>query len=496
MVKFSRIFVILLALLLPVSCFATSHDPVLKENTLGAFYVDAGRIFNIYLAQAVEIMKPENKEKLAEIEEKMRQYVPSSFKLSELFVKLEGFAKKGIFLPDGAMWFSIDADFRPALSIKARIKPLEFFEYLESLMGKSKAIPQKREKDLIQFEIPTSDFNLHLSIKPDGIFLQPVNEKPAPTGKQWQNLTDKTAEAKTLIAAEVDMNAIKGVFARNMQNARHSNCIANLRVLTAALEMYGMDNQDPLKTLDQKLLVGKKYLTGELKCPEGGTYSMTAGAKSENSEISCSSHGSVRVPARSEQANGLIPAQLKPFEMLRINVGIDLAELNIKLNDKNILEQWLAIGKQQLQAIRHMAENQLGQLPEADKQKGLQMLNSVKLSAENEWLNVSVSGLDEKTMIAGFAGAIGAAAAIAIPNFVKARENAHSRSCQAKCLMLHGACEMYAMDKGKLPPDLKIETLVAEGYLKSVPVCSEKGNYSIKQVGDEIKVECSLHPAD
>lgn len=496
MVKFSRLFVLFLVLFLPVSCFAASHGPVLKENTLGAFYIDAGRIFNIYSTQAAEIMKPENREKLAEIEEKMRQYVPAGFKLSEMFVKLEGFARKEIFLPDGAMWFSIDADFRPALSIKARIKPLEFFEYLESLMGKSQAVPQKREKDLIQFEIPTSDFNMHLSIKPDGIFLQPVNEKSAPAGKQWQSLTGRAANAKTLVAAEVDMNAIKGVFSRNMQNARHSNCIANLRVLSAAVEMYGMDNQDSLKALDQKLLIEKKYLTEEMRCPEGGAYSMTAGANSETSEISCSSHGSVRVPATSEDARSFIPAQLQPFEMLRINVGIDLAELNIKLNDKNILEQWLAIGKQQLQAIRHMAENQLGQLPEADKQKGLQMLNSVKLSADSEWLNISVSGLDEKTMISGFAGAIGAAAAIAIPNFVKARENAQNKSCDANRRMLSGACEMYLMDKGKLPPDLKIETLVKEGYLKSAPVCFQKGIYSIKQVGDEVKVECSQHPAD
>ena len=76
---------------------------------------------------------------------------------------------------------------------------------------------------------------------------------------------------------------------------------------------------------------------------------------------------------------------------------------------------------------------------------------------------------------------IGVLAAIAVPNFQKARRRANSRACYANMKTISGALETYNLDfnvDGRLPGfatgsfDINYEQLKAGGYLQSLPYAS------------------------
>lgn len=95
---------------------------------------------------------------------------------------------------------------------------------------------------------------------------------------------------------------------------------------------------------------------------------------------------------------------------------------------------------------------------------------------------------------------IGILAAIAIPNFRKARQQARQKACFANMRVLQGAIEMYNMDHsamittgfldGNAPVDL-----VSKKYLKSPPVRPET-NCAYSETADltaEGVVGCNIH---
>jgi prepilin-type N-terminal cleavage/methylation domain-containing protein len=72
---------------------------------------------------------------------------------------------------------------------------------------------------------------------------------------------------------------------------------------------------------------------------------------------------------------------------------------------------------------------------------------------------------------------IGILLAIAIPNFIRARESSRAKSCQANLKQIDSSTEQYLMDN-------KTTTYPALGalnptYLKSAPSCPSGGTYSI-----------------
>lgn len=75
--------------------------------------------------------------------------------------------------------------------------------------------------------------------------------------------------------------------------------------------------------------------------------------------------------------------------------------------------------------------------------------------------------------------------AIAVPNFVKARESSRMNSCIANLKQIDSAKEQWAMDKKKdagatvAMTDLVGSTL----YLKSTPTCPSGGIYTTNNVG-------------
>jgi len=82
---------------------------------------------------------------------------------------------------------------------------------------------------------------------------------------------------------------------------------------------------------------------------------------------------------------------------------------------------------------------------------------------------------------------IGIIIAIAVPAFLRARENARGRACQENLSKIDGAKEQYAIEK-KVANAVAIEMTSltgtnGTGYLKQEPKCPAGGTYTVGNVG-------------
>jgi type II secretion system protein G len=92
---------------------------------------------------------------------------------------------------------------------------------------------------------------------------------------------------------------------------------------------------------------------------------------------------------------------------------------------------------------------------------------------------------------------IGILAAMAVPNFKKAREQAREKACYSNIRVLMGAVEMYNMDNSAMMANVDQGSLKNGGYIKALVNCPEQsGNYNAN--GNLINdgfVECTIHGA-
>ena len=81
---------------------------------------------------------------------------------------------------------------------------------------------------------------------------------------------------------------------------------------------------------------------------------------------------------------------------------------------------------------------------------------------------------------------IGILLAIAVPNFIKARETSRTKGCIANLKQIDAAKEQWAMDNKKGTTDTPALTdLVGTGtttYIKNTPVCQSGGTYTVNAV--------------
>ncbi len=79
---------------------------------------------------------------------------------------------------------------------------------------------------------------------------------------------------------------------------------------------------------------------------------------------------------------------------------------------------------------------------------------------------------------------IGLLAAIAIPNFVKARTTAQKNACIANLKQVDGAKEQWALENKKTTGDTT-DTTAVNSYLKNsqAPQCPANGTYNYNNVG-------------
>ena len=92
---------------------------------------------------------------------------------------------------------------------------------------------------------------------------------------------------------------------------------------------------------------------------------------------------------------------------------------------------------------------------------------------------------------------IGLLAAIAIPNFIKARQVSQKNACIANMKQIDGAINTWALEMNKVngdDPNTSItEVFGATQYIKVTPACPAGGGYTFLAVGStQGHVECGL----
>jgi prepilin-type N-terminal cleavage/methylation domain-containing protein len=91
---------------------------------------------------------------------------------------------------------------------------------------------------------------------------------------------------------------------------------------------------------------------------------------------------------------------------------------------------------------------------------------------------------------------IGLLAAIAIPNFMKARATSQQNACINNLRQIDGAISEWALESGQSNGATPTATLIS-AYIKvnsnnSVPGCPAKGTYTYGNVGATPQISCSL----
>jgi prepilin-type N-terminal cleavage/methylation domain-containing protein len=82
---------------------------------------------------------------------------------------------------------------------------------------------------------------------------------------------------------------------------------------------------------------------------------------------------------------------------------------------------------------------------------------------------------------------IGILLAIAVPNFIKARESSRAKACTANLKQLDSAKEQYAMDNKLSNGDAVAAGALwaANAYIKTEPECPSGGTYTVAAIGTD-----------
>ncbi len=128
------------------------------------------------------------------------------------------------------------------------------------------------------------------------ILVYNLDAPPPRSGINLMNIIVAIVVAVVILAIAIPGNSRHG----NRGRARMKACMANMRVLQGAVEMYNMDSTTMMHSLGEDgidRLVAGKYLKAHVVCPEHppGHYFST-GDLAQDGVISCSVHGTVDNP--------------------------------------------------------------------------------------------------------------------------------------------------------------------------------------------------------
>jgi len=88
---------------------------------------------------------------------------------------------------------------------------------------------------------------------------------------------------------------------------------------------------------------------------------------------------------------------------------------------------------------------------------------------------------------------IGLLAAVAIPNFMRARTTAQRNACIANLKQLDGAKSLWALDSGAATgASVTMGDLVTD-YIKTTPSCPASGTYTLGNIGTEPVCTVATH---
>jgi prepilin-type N-terminal cleavage/methylation domain-containing protein len=78
---------------------------------------------------------------------------------------------------------------------------------------------------------------------------------------------------------------------------------------------------------------------------------------------------------------------------------------------------------------------------------------------------------------------IGILLSIAVPNFLKARDNSRTKTCIAQLQRIESAKEQWAMEMKKNSADVPTSADLSPDYIKGWTECPSGGTYTIGNVG-------------
>jgi prepilin-type N-terminal cleavage/methylation domain-containing protein len=90
---------------------------------------------------------------------------------------------------------------------------------------------------------------------------------------------------------------------------------------------------------------------------------------------------------------------------------------------------------------------------------------------------------------------IGLLAAIAIPNFIKAREASQRNACIANLKQVDGAVQTWALEQKKTTgaaAPASTDLYGSDKYIRVAPNCPANGTYAIGTVGASPQVTCTV----
>ena len=87
---------------------------------------------------------------------------------------------------------------------------------------------------------------------------------------------------------------------------------------------------------------------------------------------------------------------------------------------------------------------------------------------------------------------LGLLAAIAIPNFVKARQTSQRAACVANLKTIDSAKANWALENKKTAQDTPTDADLSN-YMRAQPVCPANGSYTIGTVGEKPTCTISGH---
>jgi type IV pilus assembly protein PilA len=90
---------------------------------------------------------------------------------------------------------------------------------------------------------------------------------------------------------------------------------------------------------------------------------------------------------------------------------------------------------------------------------------------------------------------IGLISGIAVPYYVRARENSQRASCLNNLAQIDSAKQQWGVEKGKSNGDMPADTDLfgLEAYLKAKPVCPTGGEYTVNPIGTNATCSITSH---
>jgi prepilin-type N-terminal cleavage/methylation domain-containing protein len=79
---------------------------------------------------------------------------------------------------------------------------------------------------------------------------------------------------------------------------------------------------------------------------------------------------------------------------------------------------------------------------------------------------------------------IGLLVAVAVPNFMKLREDARRRACIATLGKIEAAKQIWGLENQKHNGDTPVESDLVPTYLKNFPRCPGQGTYDFHPIGE------------